>query len=89
MDLKHGDRAVSGHEGSKQHHESMIVLMTLGSMRRRRDAQLVEACESERQNWRDVLSRVVVVMMFLSERGLPFRGHSEIIGSATNGNYIE
>ena len=31
---------------------------------------------------------VVVVVKFLAEHGLPLRGHSEIIGSATDGNFL-
>ena len=60
----------------------------LGSERGRIDARLVEACDSERQYWSNVLSRIVAVVKFLAERGLPFRVHDEIIGSPTNGNYL-
>ena len=38
--------------------------------------------------WRVVLERVVEVIKFLAERGLPFRGQDEIIGSKSNGNYL-
>ena len=42
----------------------------------------------QREYWSNVLSRIVAVVKFLAERGLPFRGHDEIIGSSTNGNYL-
>ena len=38
--------------------------------------------------WRKVLERVVEVIKFLAERGLPFRGSNETVGSPKNGNYL-
>ena len=77
-------RIMSSHE----HCESKIAAMALGSARGRIDAQLVEACDSERQYWSNDLSRIVAVVKFLADRGVPFRGHDEIIGSPTNDNYL-
>ena len=85
IDWKHGERAIATHENSVSHRESMIAVTTRGSTTGRIDSQLMEACESERRN---VLSRVVAVVTFLAERGLPFRGHDEVIGSHANGNYL-
>ena len=87
-DWNHADRGISSHERSKQHCQSTIAVMTLGSARGRIDAELLEACETEWQYWRNVLARIVAVVKFLAERGLPFRGHDEIIGSTANGNYL-
>ena len=36
----------------------------------------------------EVVRRVVAVVTFLAERGLPFRGHDEHIGSRHNGNFL-
>ena len=47
-----------------------------------------QACESERHYWRNVRPRAAAVVTFLTERGLPFRGHDEVIGSPVNGNYL-
>ena len=40
-----------------------------------------------KEYWRDVLKRIVVVIKYLGERGLPFRGDDETFGSAHNGPY--
>ena len=41
--------------------------------------------QAEKRYWHDILKRVVAVIKFLSERGLPFRGDNEIINSPHNG----
>ncbi|KAK0156468.1 Zinc finger MYM-type protein 1 [Merluccius polli] len=43
---------------------------------------------AEGQYWKDVLKHVVAVIKFLSERGIPFRGDNEHLGSSHNGNYL-
>lgn len=40
------------------------------------------------QYWSQVLQRVVAVVTFLAERGLPLRGHSQVFGQPDNGNYL-
>ena len=52
------------------------------------DAELVKQTNAERDYWRAVLERIVETIRYLSERGLPFRGSNEIIGSPRNGNYL-
>ena len=44
--------------------------------------------ECEMKYWREVLKRVISVIKFLAERGLPFRGDNEILGSPHNGNFL-
>jgi len=36
----------------------------------------------------EIVARIVEVIKFLSERGLPFRGTHELVGSPNNGNYL-
>ena len=72
-DWKHADRAISRLEGSKYHQNSILAVMTLGTVGGRIDTQIVEASKYKRQYWREVLARVVAVVKFLAERGLPFR----------------
>lgn len=43
---------------------------------------------NEKNYWVKVLERVLAVVKFLSKRGKPFRGHSEILGRKDNGNYL-
>ncbi|XP_057188964.1 zinc finger MYM-type protein 1-like [Triplophysa rosa] len=52
------------------------------------NAKLVQQLEGEKRHWREVLKRVVAVITFLSERGLPFRGNDEVLGSPHNGNFL-
>ncbi len=52
------------------------------------DSQLKKQLESHSNYWSEVLRRVVAVVKFLAERGLAFRGSSEIFGRAANGNYM-
>ena len=42
----------------------------------------------EEAYWTNVLKRIVAVISFLAERGLPFRGTTEQLGCANNGNYL-
>ena len=41
-----------------------------------------------RDYWDAVLERITGTVRYLSERGLPFHGSNEIIGSPKNGNYL-
>ena len=50
--------------------------------------QLTDQFESERMYWQKVLERIVTVITFLCECGLPLRGKDEIVGSKCNGNYL-
>ena len=45
-------------------------------------------CQKPKKYWVEVVRRVVAVVTFLAERGLPFRGHDEHIGSRHNGNFL-
>ena len=54
------------------------------------DAELSKHLKKEKElaYWIEVLKRVVAVTSFLAERGLAFRGDSEIFGCPANGNYM-
>ena len=43
---------------------------------------------SEAERWKMLLERILDVVIFLGERGLAFRGDSERIGDAHNGNFV-
>ena len=43
---------------------------------------------NERSFWRNVLKRLIDIVIFLSERNLAFRGSNEILGSPQNGNFL-
>ena len=86
-DWKHSDR-ITEHDKSLKHITNMLALLqrckAIGTV----DASLVRQLEGESKYWKEVLRRVVSVIKFLSERGLPFRGDDELLGSAHDGNYL-
>ena len=43
---------------------------------------------SEGQKWKKILTRIIDVVVFLGERGLPFRGSLQRIGDIHNGNFL-
>ena len=48
------------------------------------EKQLTETCDY----WKNMLRRIIETILFLSGRGLPFRGSDEHFGSNHNGNYL-
>ncbi|XP_063613032.1 zinc finger MYM-type protein 1-like [Penaeus indicus] len=43
---------------------------------------------SEAHKWKQILARIIHVVVFLGERVLPFRGSSQRIGDIQNGNFL-
>ena len=43
---------------------------------------------SEAHKWKMILARIIHIVVFLGERGLPFRGSSQRIGDIHNGNFL-
>ena len=87
-DWKNVQRAVTAHEKSADHLESLEKYVTLQTERARIDESLLKQYNAERMYWRSVLQRVVAVIKRLSERGLAFRGDDELIDSPHNGNFL-
>jgi hypothetical protein len=89
-DWKHGEQRISSHEHGEQHRTAMMCLATrhktsdLGRV----DGALLAQYEEKCNYWRKLLTRIVSVIRFLCERGLPFRGDNELVGSTSNGNYL-
>lgn len=86
-DWKHPER-ITEHEISGEHKKCMLSLTCRSKHLGTVDASLGRQIAAEGQYWKDVLRRVVAVIKFLSERGLPFRGDNEHLGSSHNGNYL-
>lgn len=49
---------------------------------------LLRSIQQEKDKWRDLLKRLLNVTLFLSERGLAFRGTNKKIGDPSNGNFL-
>ena len=47
-----------------------------------------ERIGSEASKWKMILARIIHIVVFLGERGLPFRGSSRRIGDIHNGNFL-
>jgi hypothetical protein len=69
---------VQSHENSVDHRTASVTYLT-----RKRgstiDCQLAEQMNNKWQYWKNVLERVVAVMITMAERGLPFRGNEETL----------
>ncbi|KAL4090089.1 hypothetical protein QTP88_024990 [Uroleucon formosanum] len=52
------------------------------------DSELEKQLTETRDYWKNVLRRIIETILFLSGRGLPFRGSDEHFGSNHNGNYL-
>ena len=52
------------------------------------DDHLYQSIKDETKYWRQVLQRILDVTLFISERGLAFRGSSALIGDSDNGNFL-
>lgn len=87
-DWKKGPEKIEHHENSKEHRISMNKLLSRMDSKQRVDKNIAEAFQREKIYWTDVFKRIVVVIKFLAERGLPFRGDDEIFGSTSNGLYM-
>ena len=44
--------------------------------------------EEEQKHWSAFLERIIEIVKFLAERGLPFCGSDEKVGFHNNGNYL-
>jgi hypothetical protein len=78
---------VQSHENSVDHRTASVAYLT-----RKRgstiDCQLAEQMNNKRQYWKNVLERVVAVIITMAEHGLPFRGDKETFGSPHNGKFL-
>ena len=52
------------------------------------DKQEMEIFLLERTFWRNVLKRLIDIVIFLAERNLAFRGSDKVLGSPYNGNFL-
>lgn len=87
-DWKHASERLIQHETATAHLKALIAFNNLSKQSGRIDMELEKQVESSTQYWRRVLTRVIHVILFLSERGLAFRGKDETLGSPNNGNFL-
>ncbi|KAG8451639.1 hypothetical protein GDO86_003726 [Hymenochirus boettgeri] len=87
-DWKNANARIMEHENSIEHRASVFKFMQRAKSSCRIDHALVTQAANEQKYWREVLRRVVAVVKFLGERGLPFRGNDEMFGSPQNGVFL-
>ena len=87
-DWKHADRALTTHENSEMHRQSLLRYLQRKNVEGRIDTNAVKQFRDELNYWHQVLNRILDVIRILSVRGLAFRGDNEHFGSHQNGNYL-
>lgn len=79
------------HESSAHHKKCYIEWRAL-EMRLKKgiyiQTQLDKECVHKKRYWQHLRESLLSVILFLAERGLPFRGDSSKIGDAQNGNIL-
>ena len=51
-------------------------------------ALMLENIKSDMDKWKQILHQILDVTLFLGERGLAFRGKSQLVGDPKNGNFL-
>ena len=87
-DWKNAVRAISSHETSHGHKNSLVLLTTWAKKVGGIDYELAKQIDDNINYWKSVLHRAVSVITFLAERGLAFWGDNETVGSPKNGNFL-
>ncbi|XP_065642154.1 uncharacterized protein LOC136073837 [Hydra vulgaris] len=87
-DWKNAALRIQSHENSIAHRNATTTFSQRVQVRGCVDSTIVEQYRQECAYAKSVLERVVSVIKFLAERGLAFRGHTEILGSSSNGNFL-
>lgn len=86
-DWRHTD-AISRHECSAEHCEAARVYSLRCTNLENLQSLLHKQIIEEKNYWKEILTRILSVVRFLSSRGLPFRGSTQRIGEASNGNFL-
>lgn len=87
-DWKNANKRFVEHEQCTDHLNAVIALLYRSKELGRIDSELAEQVQQQISYWRQLLKRVISVIRFACERGLPLRGDNEILGSVSNGNYL-
>ena len=83
-----GKSRIKMHENSDGHREAMLSFASRQGEASRVDFLAAKQIDEKRCYWRQIVKRLIDVLIFLAERGLAIRGTDEVIGSAHNGNYL-
>ena len=87
-DWKNAHSRLEEHEKSNAHLEAVYNFTMRSSMAGMVDLSLKKQIEVERNYWKNLLKKIISVIIFLAERNLPFRGDHETLGASNNGNFL-
>ncbi|XP_060846075.1 zinc finger MYM-type protein 1-like [Rhopalosiphum padi] len=76
------------HEKNLTHNESIRIWFSRRKITTGIDVELKIELEKKELYWRSIIHRLIETIIFLSGRGLAFRGDNETLGSKNNGNYL-
>lgn len=79
------------HERNKNHYVNITKYFELKnriSSSQTIDNTFLAIFEIEKRHWRNVLTRIIAVIKFLTKHSLAFRGKSDTIFSKNNGNFL-
>ncbi|XP_043476438.1 zinc finger MYM-type protein 1-like [Leptopilina heterotoma] len=80
------------HENSEEHLgnlEKWKLFETGLKLENTIDSELLKNMVSEKKKWRNILTRLLDITLFLSKQNLAFRGHDESENSTNRGNFLE
>lgn len=84
--------ALKSHGNNSEHTKSMLKWRDL-ELRLRKgktiDQQELTLLEEERKRWRNVLTRLISIILSLASRNLAFRGSSQRLYEPDNGNFLK
>ena len=86
-DWKHINR-LHKHENTESHRNASLSTASFKTKNARVDYSFLVQIDKEKVYWRAVLKRVVAIVKFLCERGLPLREGNEVFGSLQKGNFL-
>lgn len=90
-DWKHISERIKSHENSQNHllnTEKWISCEIRMKKNITIDKQNLALIRKETEHWRAVLTRILHVVHYLSERNLAFRGKSDTLFTSNNGNFL-
>ncbi|KAL4083473.1 hypothetical protein QTP88_028789 [Uroleucon formosanum] len=79
---------IEQHEKNLMHNESIRIWFSRRKITTGIDVELKIELEKRELYWRSIIHRLIETVIFLSGRGLAFRGNNETLGSKNNGNYL-
>ncbi|XP_044947803.1 zinc finger MYM-type protein 1-like [Hordeum vulgare subsp. vulgare] len=85
------DRELKEHESSREHNTNMTAWYDFRVRMQKNqtiDKVAQRELEKEKEHWRKVLLRILLIVKFLAERNIAFRGSNRKLYQESNGNFL-